>query len=313
MNNEDNAMMKKSRIALIALVALVSLAAPALLDAQDLPWEPYLGWDVPYVPTPNEVVAEMLRLAEIKPGDLLYDLGCGDGRIVIAAAKVYGIRAVGIDIDPVRIGESEAKAAEAGLLDKVRFINEDLFKSDFRDASVITMYLLNSVNLRLRPRLLAELRPGTRLVSHRFGMDDWRPDRSVLVPHAGGEPRQVHYWVVPANASGRWEWELDTGGGRRTYVFNADQRFQELRGTVAADGRELPLYDGKLEGVIIRFRLEEARNERPTVWVYEGRVQGDSIRGAARRADAPEAEQLTWSAVRDPRTVKPLDAAPTER
>ena len=173
------------------------------------------GYDVPFVPTPPEVVDEMLKLADLRSGDLLYDLGCGDGRIVIAAAKRSGIRAVGIDIDPVRISESNANAAAAGVTDKVRFIEKDLFEADFRDATVVTMYLLTSVNLRLRPKLLAELRPGTRLVSHTFDMGEWRPDKTSFVATAYDDQRAVHFWVVPANVSGRWEWELADGSGRR--------------------------------------------------------------------------------------------------
>ena len=301
------------RNVLVGLVILGTLAAPRLAYAQDLPWEPFLGWDVPYVPTPPEVVKEMLRLAAIKPGDLLYDLGCGDGRIVIAAAKIYGIQAVGIDIDPVRISESEAHAAEAEVKDKVKFINKDLFESDFSDASVITMYLLNSVNLRLRPKLLAELRPGTRLVSHRFDMGEWRPDKTASVPIDGGDQRWIYYWVVPANATGRWEWELDTGGGRRIYALAADQLFQVFGGTVSAEGRELAIGDGRLDGIKIQFRLAEERNGRRTIWLYEGDVLGDSIRGTARPADDSNAKPLAWKAGRDRLTIKPLDAASARR
>ena len=298
---------------LIGLVVFGALVSPRAAVSQELQWEPYKGWDVPYVPTPKEVVAEMLRLAVIKPGDLLYDLGCGDGRIVIAAAKTYGIRAVGIDIDPVRVSESEANAAEAGVTGKVKFINKDLFESDFSDASVITMYLLTSVNLRLRPKLLAELRPGTRLISHRFEMGEWRPDKSSSVPLNGGEQRWVYYWVVPANATGRWQWDLDTGNGRRLYTFTADQLFQVLGGTGSVEDRQFTLSDGRLEGVKVSFRLEEERGGRRTAWLYEGEVQGNSIRGTARPADEASAKPVTWKASRDPLTIKPLDTASTDR
>ncbi|MDH4196059.1 MAG: class I SAM-dependent methyltransferase, partial [Candidatus Aminicenantes bacterium] len=249
----------------------------------------------------------------IKPGDLLYDLGCGDGRIVIAAAKTYGIQAIGVDIDPVRISESEANAAEAGVTGKVKFINKDLFETDFSDASVVTMYLLTSVNLRLRPKLLADLRPGTRLVSHRFEMGEWRPDKSTSVPLNGGEQRWVYYWVVPANVTGRWEWNLDTGNGRRLYTFTADQLFQVLGGTVSVEDREFALSDGRLEGVLVHFRLDEERGGRRTGWLYEGEVQGNSIRGTARPAEDPKAKPIPWTASRNPLTIKPLDAASTDR
>ena len=148
--------------------------------------------DVIFVPTPQEVVEDMLRLANVKRGDVLYDLGSGDGRIPVTAAKLYGVRAVGIDIDPERIQEARDNARKAGVSERVEFRQEDLFKADFRDATVVTMYLLSAVNLRLRPKLLAELKPGTRIVSHAFNMGDWKPDATYKVGSS-----TVYYWVVP--------------------------------------------------------------------------------------------------------------------
>ena len=152
------------------------------------------GWttDVIYVPTPHEVVDDMLRLADVRKGDILYDLGSGDGRIPIAAAKKYGIRATGIDIDPERIAEANLKAKSAGLASLVEFRQEDLFKADFRAATIVTLYLLPDLNLRLRPRLWAELKPGTRIVSHQFDMGDWQPDKKL---ESNG--RTVYFWTVP--------------------------------------------------------------------------------------------------------------------
>ena len=150
-----------------------------------------LARDVPYVPTPHAVVDKMLEVAQVGPNDVVYDLGCGDGRIVIAAAK-KGARGVGIDIDEQRIREARSNAAAAGVADRVQFRQEDLFKTDFREATVVTMYLLTSVNMRLRPRLLAELKPGTRIVSHAFDLGDWKP----LETHKVGSST-VYYWVVP--------------------------------------------------------------------------------------------------------------------
>ncbi len=156
--------------------------------------------DVHYVPTPEEVVEEMLRLANVGKDDVVYDLGCGDGRIVITAAKKYGARGVGIDIDPERIKESNENARQAGVTDRVKFLQQDLFTTDFREATVVTLYLLPALNLKLRPKLLSELKPGTRIVSHAFDMGDWKPEKVVTVP--GDEhDRTVYYWVVPAGGA----------------------------------------------------------------------------------------------------------------
>lgn len=149
--------------------------------------------DVVFVPTPPEVVDKMLELAEVRDGDVLYDLGSGDGRIPIAAAKKFQLRAVGIDIDPERIREARANASAAGVTDEVSFRQADLFTSNISDATVVTLYLLDSLNEKLRPRLLTELKPGTRIVSHAFRMGDWQPERTAEV-----DGRMVYFWRIPA-------------------------------------------------------------------------------------------------------------------
>ncbi|MDQ3668455.1 MAG: class I SAM-dependent methyltransferase [Acidobacteriota bacterium] len=149
--------------------------------------------DVPYVPTPQTVVDAMLSMAAVKKDDVVYDLGCGDGRIVITAAKKYGARGVGVDIDPDRIKEANANAKQAGVSERVKFIQQDLFQTDFKEASVVTLYLLPDINLKLRPKLLSELKPGTRVVSHAFDMGDWKPDKTAS---AEGE-RTIYYWIIP--------------------------------------------------------------------------------------------------------------------
>ena len=169
---------------LLAFAAALLAAAPAAAREQ----QP----DVIYVPTPYEVVDEMLRLANVKKGDVLYDLGSGDGRIPVTAAKRFGIRAVGIDIDPQRIKEANENARKNGVSKLVTFKQEDLFKTKFRDATVVTLYLLPDLNVKLRPRLLAELRPGTRIVSHQFDMGTWQPDKKVEL-----NGRSVYLWIVP--------------------------------------------------------------------------------------------------------------------
>jgi ubiquinone/menaquinone biosynthesis C-methylase UbiE len=173
-----DAFMKVAAIAAIA--GLVFAQAPARTP------------DVPYVPTPQEVVDEMLKLAEIKPTDVLYDLGCGDGRIVVTAAKRYGIRAVGIDINPERISEANENARKAGVTDKVKFIQGDLFQTSLKEPTVLTLYLLPAVNLKLRPKILDEMKPGARIVSHSFDMGDWQPEKTVDVDY-----RKIYFWTVP--------------------------------------------------------------------------------------------------------------------
>jgi len=149
--------------------------------------------DVIYVPTPHEVVDDMLRLANVHKGDVLYDLGSGDGRIAIAAAKKFGIKAVGIDIDPQRIREANENAKKAGVTDLVEFRQEDLFKTDIKEATVVTLYLLPDLNVKLRPRLWEELKPGTRIISHQFDMGTWKPEKTLQ-----SSGRTVYFWTIPA-------------------------------------------------------------------------------------------------------------------
>ncbi|ACK72484.1 putative RNA methylase [Gloeothece citriformis PCC 7424] len=149
--------------------------------------------DVPYVPTSEAVVQEMLRIAQVSENDILYDLGSGDGRIPIKAAQLYGARGVGVEIDPKLVQEATENAKKAGVSDRVQFIEQDLFQTDISEATVVTLYLLSTVNLRLRPKLLTELKPGTRIVSHAFNMGDWKPEKVVEV---NGNSK-IYYWVVP--------------------------------------------------------------------------------------------------------------------
>ncbi|MFN7920951.1 MAG: class I SAM-dependent methyltransferase [Bryobacteraceae bacterium] len=166
----------------------LTIPATAIAAAQNEDWD---KWDVPYVPSPDAVIDAMLKLAKVTGSDTVYDLGCGDGRIVITAAKRYGARGVGIDIDPQRIKEANDNARRAGVADRVKFLEQDLFQADFSQATVVTLYLLTTVNARLKPKLLKELRPGTRIVSHQFAMGDWKPVRKTK-----RDNRPVYLWVV---------------------------------------------------------------------------------------------------------------------
>jgi SAM-dependent methyltransferase len=171
---------------LLALLLLAAAGPPANAEDAKL--------DVPYVPTPQVVVDKMLELADVKSGDYVIDLGSGDGRIPITAAKRFGTKGLGVDLNPIRVQEATANAANAGVQDKVEFRRQNLFETDFSKATVLTMYLLPDVNKRLRPRILRELAPGTRVVSHSFDMGDWMPDEKVTV-----EGRTIYMWVVPEN------------------------------------------------------------------------------------------------------------------
>lgn len=174
-------------------IAAGIIFAAAIAAAQNNGGPPNL--DVPYVPSPNAVVDGMLKLANVKATDVVYDLGCGDGRIVISAAKTYGARGVGVDINPERIQEATANAKSAAVENKVKFVENDLFKADIAEATVVTLYLLPTVNERLKPKLLKELKPGTRIVSHSFDMGDWKPDKEEMV-----DGRHIYMWIVPASA-----------------------------------------------------------------------------------------------------------------
>jgi ubiquinone/menaquinone biosynthesis C-methylase UbiE len=176
---------------LLAVISAIALALPAC--AQQATTEgPARSLDVPYVPTKQEVVEEMLRMAGVKPGDVVYDLGCGDGRIVVTAAQKFGARGVGVDIDPKRIAEANANARRAGVENQVTFRIGDLFEADIREATVVTLYLLPDVNLRLKPKLQRDLKPGTRVVSHDFSMgDDWKPEKTLRLGNDW-----IYFWSI---------------------------------------------------------------------------------------------------------------------
>jgi SAM-dependent methyltransferase len=187
-------MLIRKSIPYCLVAAMLSAALAAAQTAQ-----PRREPDVPYVPTTEQAVEAMLKLADVKKTDVVYDLGCGDGRIVIAAAKKFGARGVGIDINPVRINEAKANARKAGVENLVHFEENDLFQADIHEATVVTLFLLSSVNLKLRPKLLQDLKPGTRVVSNTFDMGDWKPEKEVNVDGAESYylSRKLYLWTVP--------------------------------------------------------------------------------------------------------------------
>jgi SAM-dependent methyltransferase len=288
------------------LLPLLVLVPAGLLGQVYLQEKPL---DVPYVPSKPEVVAAMLRMAKITKGDVLYDLGCGDGRIVITAAEFHGIRGVGIDIDPERIQESKENAAKANVGHLVKFIEQDLFQADFHEATVVSLYLLTSVNLRLRPNLLAQLRPGTRIVSHNYAMDTWKPDDSTIVM-VDTTSHNVYFWVVPANVTGVWEGAWGDGASKTPFGLELDQHFQWPSGKLKTGQEEIPLTEISLIGDKFQFTAEPEDTSRTPRMSFSGKVTGNDMQGTL-EIGGPDGRktQKSWKAKRTPLTMKPLDPA----
>ena len=231
--------------------------------------------EVPYVPTPRPVVEAMLDLAAVGAQDYLIDLGSGDGRIAIAAAQ-RGARALGVDIDPARVEEAGNAARFAQVETRARFRRQDLFLTPLGEASVVTLYLLPDINLRLRPRLLTELRPGTRIVSHAFTIGDWRPDAHRVINAAN-----IYLWVVPAVVAGQWTL---TGAGAEPMLLELEQRFQDVTGSLSGGGRSMALRDVALSGERLRFTVDLLDGPRTFSGVVrEAAIEGESAAWRAQR------------------------------
>lgn len=266
----------------VALLLLAGMLAPALAGAQ----QPARTPDVHFVPTPMPVVETMLSVARVAKNDTLFDLGSGDGRIVITAAKRFGTRGIGIDIDPQRIKESRHNADTAGVTRLAEFREADLFQTDLRSATVITLYLLPRLNVRLRPKLFEELRPGTRVVSHSFDMGDWEADSIIR-----GDRGTVYYWVMPANVAGTWTLTApgEGGGAARTYELTLQQQYQKLTGTATAGGRSLPVMNGEVSGTSLTFTLGDSVSAAQQMR-FSGRIEGNAMSGGG--------SGRTWRATR---------------
>ena len=247
--------------------------------------------DVPYVPTAEPVVKAILDFAGITPSDVLYDLGCGDGRIPIGAAR-RGARAVGVDIDRLRIRECHWNAQRAGrdASQQLRFVRGSLFDVDLRDASVVTLYLLPSINRRLRPKLLWELKPGSRVVSNYFDMGDWRPD-AVLEVHQ----RVLYRWTIPAWVEGTWSCVANTPGRRERFALNLRRKYQAVSGTARVGRRDIPLTQPTLDGARLAFTIRDWE-KGGRAFRYSGVVHPGCLRGTCREESghAP----VAWGGVR---------------
>ena len=263
--------------------------------------------DVPFVPTNYEVVDEMLRIADVGKDDILYDLGCGDGRIVVTAAKKYGARGFGIDIDPERIAESIENAKKENVTDRVQFIEQNLFEADFSEATVVTMYLLSSVNLEMRPKLFQQLKPGTRIVSHDFDMDDWEPDEQTEVGGNEYYGHSVYFWIIPANVAGDWSWTISSGSNNKQYMLKINQYFQKLDGLITIESAQFPSENLSITGDLVQFSLDDEVGGRKVSMNFKGRVNGNIIEGTIERTGVTP-RIIKWQAHRDSDTVKPLDS-----
>ncbi len=275
----------KTRIPAAVLAGSILLALPgAAVRSGAQQYQPSIGQsgkDVIWVPTPEELVAAMLDMAAVTPDDYVIDLGSGDGRIVIAAAK-RGARALGIEYNPDMVELSKNNALKEGVADRATFIQGDIFEADFSRATVLTMYLLPSLNVKLRPKIL-EMKPGTRVVSHAFDMEDWQPDRTINV-----EERTAYLWIVPAKVEGIWTWRNPSSAAELTL----HQTFQKIEGNLKIEGREFPLRNARLEGDRISFSIED---NSAAAGEYSGRVSGNTITGIVKKAGGTE---IRWSAAR---------------
>jgi hypothetical protein len=267
--------------------------------------------DVPYVPTPWAVVEAMLKIAGVSRDDFLIDLGSGDGRIVIAAAKRHGTRGLGVDLDANLVNTARREAAGQGVSDKVEFHARNLFITDIGRATVLTMYLLPQINMQLRPRLFAELRPGTRIVSHDFDMGSWQPDRrlTVAVPDKpyGPPTSEIYLWVVPADASGKWQWRLPAGNAMHDYEVTFEQTFQALAGVPRVAGRGARLDNARMRGQEISFVLTAQVGAVETRHEFSGRVAGDVITGIVKAGG--DDVRMEWNAKRLARGKMDIHAA----
>jgi hypothetical protein len=278
----------------IAGSALLALVMPLQLRAQEG------AGDVVYVPTPQIVVDEMLRMAKVGPKDFIIDLGSGDGRMVITAAKKFGARGFGVDLDTVLLNQSIVNAQRAGVADRAWFIEQNLFETDLSKATVISSYLLPEMNAQLRPSIL-KLKPGTRVIAHDYDMGEWRPDeeRSLAVPEKKvGDPgvSYIFLWIVPAKIAGRWQSQLKTGSQPATWEFEFTQHFQRFDGVAKSGKLNIKLSAPTLRGDQLSFVFFTKPGDNSTRHEFRGTVKGDLIEGTLKIGSGPGQKQLPWSA-----------------
>jgi hypothetical protein len=254
--------------------------------------------DVGYVPTPIVIVHKILKMGSVKPNEFLIDLGSGDGRIVITAAKKYGARALGIDLNAKLVELSKKYALEEGVARQTNFVVQDIFTTDIRKADVVTMYLLPEVNLKLRSKLIKELRPGARIVSYNYHLGDWRPDKTILIDKfTADDDAIIYFWVVPAKVTGKWHWRLELRGEDQDFNLQLNQSFQDISGAVRNRGRKWPIFKPALVGNRISFSLVSEAAGRIVRQDYKGIIKGKVIVGAVELSGAIVKEQMSWKAL----------------
>jgi SAM-dependent methyltransferase len=279
------------------LIAAALLAAiPALAQPQAWAWD---DGTVPYVQTPMEIVERMLRMAEVRKDDYVIDLGSGDGRIIIEAAK-RGARGLGVDLDPNLVKHATENAQRAGVADRTKFEVRDIFETDLSAATVVAFYLLPDFNAKLLPKLL-KLKPGTRIVSHDGGIGDWPPDerlemRAPEKPVGVGGVSRVELWIVPADARGAWTSELPGHGGH--WKFSIKQKYQELDIDVAAQGRDLLVRNNRLRGEEIKLIVTGIVHGRAWHHYFLGTLREDRINGELTITDGNNKRSFPWTATR---------------
>jgi SAM-dependent methyltransferase len=263
-----------------------------VLSGQGAPQDTGPVHEAPYIPSPRTTVDEMLRLAEVGPRDVVYDLGAGDGRVVIAAAAKFGARGVGVEIDPRLVEQARRNAQRAGVAERVKFLGQDLFATDLREATVVALYLSPNLNEQLRPKLLA-LAPGTRVVSHSSGMGEWRPDRKTSIR------KDVLLWIVPAAVAGRWRATLEPGPQARKLELEIAQRYQDISASAVFDGAPAQVWEARLQGDRLSFVIvEHLGTDREAGLYFDGRVAGRVIEGSVARGVGEARRVFPWRAVR---------------
>jgi hypothetical protein len=273
-------------------VALTALGTPALSQEG--------RGDVVYVPTPQIVVDEMLGMAKIGPKDFLIDLGSGDGRIVITAAKKFGSQGFGVDLDTHLLEIARDTAKKEGVADRAQFVEQNLFETDLGKATVISSYLLPEMNLKLRPKILA-LKPGTRVVAHDYHMGDWYPDaqKDIPVPEkVVGTPgvSYIYLWVVPVKVAGKWQAQMNAAGKETPLELAFVQSFQMLEGSLRAGGENVLLRGRISDGDRITFTTQPKGSPGGQRHEFTGRVSGDTIAGTVRIGEGNAVRQASWSA-----------------